>query len=1504
MKSDIDVKLHDKCVLANGSKIEVLGTVDIKMTISGLRKVISCYVFKTASHPIILGMDYLRRNKINLDFAEMKATSKDMTVFCTKRVTVPPRSEMLVWGKVQAGVYGDQGICTSGKYLAKKGVLISKAVVTVTKERRVPIKVLNPYNDNVIIHKGKPLAQFSRLSTDQSIEAVLNSTSGHKVQNVKIITNEKSDKHSENKYKTDFIKCFDMSDSALNERQKSDFENFLFNNKDIFVTPDNPDLGFTDLVQHKIILKQDYKPKHQRPYRLPPDKREVLRHHLDELLAQGIICSVDPNEDLPITSPVVLVTKRSKRKSGSACDKESSLSQYRFCCDFRYLNSQCETFSYAIPDLQELTESFTERKPNFISSVDLSSGFFQMKIHPDSSKYTSFNTCYGTFKFQRLPMGLSSSPNSFQLLMDKVLRGLTFRSCLCYLDDVLICSETFDEHVTDLGEIFDRFRQAGLKLNPKKCSFMKNNCIFLGHHISSEGIKPPPDRVRALQEYPSPKNAKQLRRVLGLFNWFRKFIPQYSAVTQPLTKLLRKGAVFQWTNEHETAFLELKTRLLHSDVLAFPRFDIPFYLSVDTSAKGIGYMLYQRHPDKNGTEDKIQIIRFGSKSLNHWQKSYGPTKLELLGVVTSITDCSSYLRGNRFIVECDHQALRPLIEKQLKGAIYDRWLAILQQYNFDIRYKPAAQMQVPDALSRCMRSDASDGISSPEEADPFFPYMTEHSGKIKFAEAPRNTDIIKVNYVDIITDLEGYTADSEEDVVEKARNNSISVACVRRPTLASRTRVPTVRNIASVNFDISRNDNISDDSDNRNTCDNRVISNGINSEVRNNSISTNCVNKISVNSCTHFKEASLWKLIEAAVPKTQIENGIYSNSVVSKSLEIEDEIEDQFCELSVNTVSKNKTSEEDTATEENMVKETIELFKKSDFCPSSVKLLQRKDQKLQPIIDYLEHGTVPKLQREARGLIVKCADYIMSNDLLYHVRNAKNKRNTDHRSKYQLVLPNILVRPVLEQFHDSPMGGHGGIQATIDLITEHFYFEKLPSIVTTYVQSCHDCQTRKITKAHTKSGIISYKTPFEPFQVWQIDLFGPLPMSQRGHAYIFTATDMFSKYAYNVPIPNCDSMTVALVLFEMFCLFGVCDTLISDKGSEFISACTKEVCNLLAIRQNFTPSTIHHCLGLCERTHRTLAERLTPFTQKGQQWDAALPAVTFAMNSSVQASTKYSPFEIIFGTRPKFPLSNACYTNFSDIPRDFHEFIKEQSKRIISIREEVKDNSLKAGQLMTERCNKKINPLKLDVGDYVYMLADPTGQGRKLQPKYNGPYIVHSIVSDHIVKLRMPETGKVLKNDVHLDRLKIAYIRAPQPTDYFVPEVRTKIGRTGKVEPLDKDTTTDNQTVDNIVSESSDTDRSSSALAPLRRSTRVRKRPVRFEGLSFDNASSSDNGATTSDTYYKIKRILAQRTRDGQKEYKVQFKGEPAQNAMWIPYDQMNSHAKTVINRKPVPQLD
>ncbi|CAC5356092.1 unnamed protein product [Mytilus coruscus] len=664
---------------------------------------IPVYILVQTSHPLILGTHYLYSKNIVLDFSDFCIKSKQFKVLTQSPASIPPNSEVLIWGHVNGKVqYGMQGICSS-KISKDRGVIVSKAVVTVNREKQVPIKVLNFTNETVHLNKGQILAELEPFSKDHVCMHLSENNDTYFVQNIQLST-EPVNKGTEIDSK--FISYFNIPE-YLTEVQKSTLIEFLHSHKGLFVTEENPDLGFTNVVQHQICLKPDFKPKHQRSYRLTPEKKDILRHHLDELLRQGVIAPVDETEDVPITSPVVLVSKRTYQKGkANASSKNTSLSKFRFCCDFRYLKSMTQHFSYSISDLQDLTEAFSNKTPNFLTSIDLSSGFFQLPISKESQRYTAFNTCFGTFKFLRLPMGLRSSPASFQLLMDKVHKGLTFKSCLCYLDDIRVASETFDQHIEDLRNVFQRLSNAGLKLGPKKCTFAQNSCIYLGHKISNKGIEPPPDRVQAVVDYPKPKSVKELRRLVGLFNWFRKYIKNFSAEMEPLTRLLKKYESFSWTDEQQRAFQNVKSLLRNSPILAFPNFNLPFRLAVDSCCKGIGYVLYQ----KMSETDEIRVIRFGSKAL-------------------TVLECSSYLRTKPFVIECDYQALKPLFSNQLKGAIYERWIAILQQYNFEIQYKPAREIQVPDALSRCTQ-ETGNAFESPDEKDPYFPYEPENTGQI------------------------------------------------------------------------------------------------------------------------------------------------------------------------------------------------------------------------------------------------------------------------------------------------------------------------------------------------------------------------------------------------------------------------------------------------------------------------------------------------------------------------------------------------------------------------------------------------------------------------------------------------------------------------------------------------------------------------------------------------------------------------------------------------------
>ena len=432
-----------------------------------------------------------------------------------------------------------------------------------------------------------------------------------------------------------------------------------------------------------------------------------------------------------------------------------------------------------------------------------------------------------------------------------------------------------------------------------------------------------------------------------------------------------------------------------------------------------------------------------------------------------------------------------------------------------------------------------------------------------------------------------------------------------------------------------------------------------------------------------------------------------------------------------------------------------------------IRELQLKDKYLLYIIAYLENNELPESQKIARKILLEATDYVLIDNILFHSRAAKSKRNTMMDS-LQIVIPEGLVETVLKVVHDSPLGGHCGINNTLDRAKEHFFFPRMGKIISEYVKTCHTCQIRKVSNVKTKQKIVSFPTPAEPFQVWQVDLCGPFPISKSGNSYIFTAVDMFSKFLFACPLRTNDAITVCQAIFQLFTHFGVCQTLISDQGSEFISKCTAELCRLLEVTHEFTPSFAHHCLGACERQHRTLAERVTTHVMKGKQWEEAISSVVFSMNSSVNSSLDYSPFEIVYGKRPSFPLSTVKYdANAKDIPPNVQTYMHEITQKIHQIRDIVKENSELSGLKMEERENQIIHPLKLSIGDYVYLHKEPVGPGRKLQPIFSGPYVVTQKHSNHLVKLRDPSGNKKFRRPIHINRLKKAHIRIPNPTHCF-----------------------------------------------------------------------------------------------------------------------------------------
>ena len=330
--------------------------------------------------------------------------------------------------------------------------------------------------------------------------------------------------------------------------------------------------------------------------------------------------------------------------------------------------------------------------------------------------------------------------------MECVLRGLNWQICLIYIDDIIIFSKTFEEHLQHLHLVFSRLRQANIKLKLSKCHFAYPKVTYLGHIVSRLGTQPDPDKISAVQNFPVPKKLKDLRSFLGLANYYRRFVKDFSKIAHPLTKLLRKNEKFIWSPACHSAFTLLKHALVSAPILRFPDFSKPFELYVDASLEGLGMTLGQIQNNRE------VVIAYAGRNLSHTEQAYSTTEREALAVIGGINKFEPYLYGQRFTVHTDHHALRWLMNiKDVTGRLA-RWSLFIQQFDFEIKHRPGVNNGNADALSRR-------------------PYPSEHANLYSLTidqnEHVREMQRKDTEFLYIIQYLESKTLPEDENICRK-----------------------------------------------------------------------------------------------------------------------------------------------------------------------------------------------------------------------------------------------------------------------------------------------------------------------------------------------------------------------------------------------------------------------------------------------------------------------------------------------------------------------------------------------------------------------------------------------------------------------------------------------------------------------------------------------------------------------------------------------------------------
>lgn len=420
------------------------------------------------------------------------------------------------------------------------------------------------------------------------------------------------------------------------------------------------------------LIDNNKKPPYRPMFRYSPLEMQEIEIQIKELIALGYI---QPSTS-PYGAPVLFVKKPRTNK-------------LRMVIDYRMLNNNTVKNKYPIPRIDDLLDSLGGA--TIFSSIDLRQAYHQIQLLPSDIPKTAFRTPLGHFEYKTLSFGLTNAVAAFQSVMNDIFRKYLNKFITVYLDDILIFSKSVEEHVKHLEIVLSILKEHKLTVSKEKCDFFKDELLYLGHIVSKNGVKVDPAKIAAVQQLSPPQDVSQLRSLLGMTNYFRKFINNYAQITLPLTKLLSKNNPFIWDLHAQDAFEKLKSKLTSAPVLRLPDFSVDksFSIFTDASYSGLGGVLVQDdHP-----------IAFESRKLKPAELNYSPTELEMLAVVHCVTIWRCYIEGRQIHVYTDHKPNTTFNSNPLISRRHARWTEILQSFNITFHYIKGENM-ISDVLSR------------------------------------------------------------------------------------------------------------------------------------------------------------------------------------------------------------------------------------------------------------------------------------------------------------------------------------------------------------------------------------------------------------------------------------------------------------------------------------------------------------------------------------------------------------------------------------------------------------------------------------------------------------------------------------------------------------------------------------------------------------------------------------------------------------------------------------
>ena len=1303
-----------------GKDMKPLGKIDIAVHINNTMCLCEFIVFETLAQSCILGRTFMDKYSAELDFEQSTLRfSSTPTIVNTHTRRIKPGETCLLQAECDKNQKIIMPTGLHGRITAvdlNRGVTIHDTLATMA-DNKICVQLHNKSTFPVIMRKGRKLATFIPIAESECITLVPNeltntpNTQTNKEQTGTVHHFNSTSTRTNNPTNND-VACqtiepsyiastcptghnlthsqlpFDFTQSKCSSEELNQLKSILDDHTAAFIDSSG-DIGRCTVGEHKVYLKPNIIPKASMPYRLAPDVKETIQKQIDRLLQMGILTEMDSLW----ASPVVAV-KKQRKKSQKHMYTRADKPEIRLCIDYRWLNACSLYQKISIPSISELIDVIGQKQPNYVSSLDLKQAYWQVPLSEDSVPLTAFLFGSRSYAWKTMPMGISGAPMTFQRIMNKVLCKQLNKNVVCYLDDVLIFSDTFEEHLKAVDEVLQAFEDVNMKLSPSKCTFAANEVTFLGHLITPQGISVAPSHVSSILTFPVPKTASQLRTWNGLCCFFKSFIPNRGELMKPLYDLTKKDVAdkFKWTDTAQKCFEKLKSILTSRPLLQYPDYKKTFHVICDASQNSIGAVLAQK--DEQGN---YKPIAFFGRSTTDSERRRPIMEIECLAVVVAVTNWEIYLSHQPFSVTTDNHSLKHLLANKVKmSPKLQRWALYMSKFEYEIVFLRGLYNSCADGLSR--REYGFSRVKADDTLDDF-PYLP-------------GIDMIKLKRQGQITAM---TRSRSQQLHQEDREAEIE----RERFMKENLDTPQHQQIPEEEQGKADEGDESPDEFEIYEYDSEEEEEPLDREAQ-----------------SQAPQLPPPPDEEEEEGQEEVAGKVKKNTPIQR-------------------LPNARRDDIPLVEQEAMVDKIWTMPNMAHIDVHTITKAQQEDPWCRDLILYLRDDVLPSTQRRQRRCILREVDYCVHDSTLYHIWQPIP--SSRQHVFIRLVVPKSLTIEVIRAVHCSTIGTHTGVHKTIGILKQKFSWPGLYADVRTFIAACDLCQAAKLSQKKETVPRTLYEITTMPWSRIHIDFLGPYEQSDTQKRYCVTVVDSTTGFLITWSMRNILTAAVALEFYHrVCCTYSTPIQCVSDRGPQFTSALWEELGQLMNIKMTKTSAYSPWSNGMAEIRNRDITYLLRCMVKKNKKdWDRFLPAVTMSLNSTIHTAHGLTPYNILYGRDPITPIDHDRLMDFEAQPlTSVIQDILEQQQRALKIAielHEMRDKKLK------QLHDKKVKTSQLCAGDVVFWfkpVLQQVTENKKLQNPYRGPFLIVTRHTDGTVTMRHLHTGKYVPQKVHISQLK------------------------------------------------------------------------------------------------------------------------------------------------------